>query len=250
MSYEYVVNPYTNRRVSIYTKTGQQVLNAYLEHLGGAGECAGHKNAKKCPSGCKKATYTYRKARGEHKRGDTYTYCTPEHHARKQAVKEHKAKVSHKASSSKKKQSSARRPKYDPLDRHETRRRPGRRADHEGLASLGYGGSPASACAGHKNAKKCPSGCKKATYTYRKARGEHKRGDTYTYCTPEHHARKQAVKEHKAKVSHKASSSKKKQSSARRPKYDPLDRHETRRRPGRRADHEGLASLGYGGGYY
>ena len=260
MSYEYVVNPYTNRRVSIYSKTGQQVLNAYLEHLGGAGECAGHKNAKKCPPGCKKATYTFKKARGEHKRGDSYTYCTPEHHtSRKKVVKRDKDKLEKdkailkadlakleqdKSKTGRKKKTSSRRAKYDPLDRHESRRRPGRRGDHEGLASLGYGGSPASACAGHKNAKKCPTGCKKATYTYRKARGEHKRGDSYTYCTPEHHSRKKEAVSHKKK----ATSSKKK-SSSRSAKYDALDRHETRRRPGRRGDHEGLASLGYGGGY-
>jgi hypothetical protein len=119
-SYEYVVNPYTNRRVSIYSKTGQQVLNAYLEHLGG-GECAGHKNVEKCPTGCKKATNTARKTTAHRKRGDSYTYCTPEHHSKK---KESRGRNS-----------------YDSYDRHETKRKPGRRGDYEGLASLGYGGA-------------------------------------------------------------------------------------------------------------
>ena len=318
MSYDYVVNPYTNRRVSIYSQTGQNVLNDYLEHLGGGGACAGHKNVKKCPSGCKKATYTYKKARGSHKRGDSYTYCTPEHRAHKKAAakKAHKKqrKQHHDAhhdehhddhhaqhhdahhdehhdehhdqhqqvrkrgrkkrgsrgsrgrgsrGSRGKQQQKHRSPSpaprrrgYDALDRHETRRKPGRRGDHEGLASLGYGGSPKASCSGHKNAKKCPSGCKKATYTYKKARGNHKRGDSYTYCTPEHraHHKKSSPK----RKSHASSGTKRKAPRGKtalktqrrgRHEYDPVGRYETYRKPGRRGDHEGLASIGYGGGY-
>lgn len=40
MSYEYIINPLTNRKVSIYSKKGVSIIKHYLNQSGGDGNCA------------------------------------------------------------------------------------------------------------------------------------------------------------------------------------------------------------------
>jgi len=50
MNYNYIVNPLTNRKCSIYSSNGQKILNHYLIQKGGACSiCGGKGNKKTCP---------------------------------------------------------------------------------------------------------------------------------------------------------------------------------------------------------
>ena len=50
-TYDYIINPSTNRKVSIQSTTGKNILKGYLQQ-GGASDCTGRKN-QKCTPDCK-----------------------------------------------------------------------------------------------------------------------------------------------------------------------------------------------------
>lgn len=73
MGYGYIVNPLTNRKVSIHSRKGQSILREYVNQLGGANfvsGCRGRKN-QDCPPGCKKISVNKGKLA-------PYTYCRKE----------------------------------------------------------------------------------------------------------------------------------------------------------------------------
>ncbi len=237
MEYRYIINPLTNRKVSIQSRKGQSILKEYVNQLGG-GECAVNVKTGRCGRSPKHTSYPELCEDGPPTKGGLTT-CRkvkgakipsldanapawePSHdHSDDSDVESHDEHVSRSRGRG--------RHDPDPYDRMEHRRRSGKRGDHEGLASLGYGGAVGgakSACAGHVNEPNCPPGCKKITVSKGARRGQ-------TYCR---------------KSPAKSAPKKKSSSKSSRHSYDAYDRHETYRKPGKRGDHEGLASLGYGG---
>lgn len=65
-TYDYIINPATNRKVSIHSTTGKNILKGYLQQ-GGAGHCTGKKN-QACPPDCKQITISKGARSGQ-------TYC-------------------------------------------------------------------------------------------------------------------------------------------------------------------------------
>ena len=65
-TYDYIINPSTNRKVSIHSTTGKNILKGYLQQ-GGAKDCTGRKN-QECPPDCKQITISKGPRAG-------HTYC-------------------------------------------------------------------------------------------------------------------------------------------------------------------------------
>ena len=65
-TYDFIINPATNRKVSIHSTTGKNILKGYLQQ-GGAKDCTGRKN-QECPPDCKQITISKGPRAG-------HTYC-------------------------------------------------------------------------------------------------------------------------------------------------------------------------------